>query len=64
MLLLMQSLASYSDQLIVSDDQNSPSRRQSRVKASAVSVGLVVKKYWNKVVHFARTYQQAQTEVG
>ncbi|EDV29362.1 uncharacterized protein TRIADDRAFT_51598 [Trichoplax adhaerens] len=63
MLLLMQSLASYSDQLIDAEDKSNPSRRQSRVKASAASVGLVVKKYWNKVVHFARTYQQTQTEL-
>lgn len=53
-------MAQYSDQLLSSCDGRPGS---GKILGSAMSVGLVAKKFWNKLVHVQQTTQQLQFEV-
>ena len=53
-------MAQYSDQLLTSYDGRPGS---GKILGSAMSVGLVAKKFWNKLVHVQQTTQQLQFEV-
>ena len=59
-MLLLQGMAQYSDQLLTSYDGRPGS---GKILGSAMSVGLVAKKFWNKLVHVQQTTQQLQFEV-
>ena len=59
-MLLLQGMAQYSDQLLTSCDGRPGS---GKILGSAMSVGLVAKKFWNKLVHVQQTIQQVQFEV-
>lgn len=62
-MLLLQGAAQFVDQLLkTSDRERRPA--SSRVMGPAISVGLVAKKFWNKVVHVQQTTQQMHFEVG
>ena len=60
LVLLLQGMAQYSDQLLTSYDGRPGS---GNILGSAMSVGLVAKKFWNKLVHVQQTTQQLQFEV-
>lgn len=53
-------MAQYSDQLLTSCDGRPAS---GKILGSSMSVGLVAKKVWNKLVHVQQTTQQLQFEV-
>ena len=55
--LLLQSLAKYMDSGLVKKDA------QDQKSSTHTSIGLVVKKYWNKVVQASSTVQHLQSEV-
>lgn len=59
LVLLLQGMAQYSDQLLTSYDGRPGS---GKILGSAMSVGLVAKKFWNKLVHVQQTTQQLQFE--
>ena len=58
MLLLLQAMAKYLEQTLTIG-----SRKATIAQASSVSIGLVVKKYWNKVVQVYAVVQQLKSEV-
>ena len=53
-------MAQFSDQLLTSCDGRPSS---GKILGSSMSVGLVAKKFWNKLVHVQQTTQQLQIEV-
>ena len=53
-------MAQFSDQLLTSCDGRPSS---GKILGSSMSVGLVAKKFWNKLVHMQQTIQKLQTEV-
>ena len=53
-------MAQYSDQLLTLCDGRPSS---GKILGSAMSVGLVAKKFWNKLAHVQQTTQQLQFEV-
>ena len=53
-------MAQFSDQLLTSCDGRPSS---GKILGSSMSVGLVAKKFWNKLVHVQQTIQKLQTEV-
>ena len=53
-------MAQYCDQLLTSCDGRPVS---GKILGSSMSVGLVAKKFWNKLVHVQQTTQQLQFEV-
>ena len=60
LVLLLQGMAQYCDQLLTSCDGRPAS---GKILGSSMSVGLVAKKFWNKLVHVQQTTQQLQFEV-
>ena len=54
-------MAQFCDQLLTSYDGRPAS---GKILGSSMSVGLVAKKFWNKLVHVQQTAQQLQFEVG
>ena len=59
MVLLLQAMAKYLEQTLAMG-----SRKASAFQsASSTSIGLVVKKYWNKMVQVYTVVQQLQSEV-
>ena len=61
LVLLLQGMAQFCDQLLTSYDGRPAS---GKILGSSMSVGLVAKKFWNKLVHVQQTAQQLQFEVG
>jgi len=59
LVLLLQGMAQYCDQLLTSCDGRPAS---GKILGSSMSVGLVAKKFWNKLVHVQQTTQQLQFE--
>lgn len=59
LVLLLQGMAQFSDQLLTSYDGRPAS---GKILGSSMSVGLVAKKFWNKLVHVQQTTQQLQFE--
>lgn len=59
LVLLLQGMAQYCDQLLMSCDGRPAS---GKILGSSMSVGLVAKKFWNKLVHVQQTTQQLQFE--
>ncbi|XP_068750347.1 coiled-coil domain-containing protein 157-like [Montipora capricornis] len=59
LVLLLQGMAQYCDQLLTSCDGRPVS---GKILGSSMSVGLVAKKFWNKLVHVQQTTQQLQFE--
>ena len=60
LVLLLQGMAQYCDQLLMSCDGRPAS---GKIHGSSMSVGLVAKKFWNKLVHVQQTTQKLQFEV-
>ena len=59
MVLLLQAMAKYLEQTLAMG-----TRKATAVQASGnTSIGLVVKKYWNKMVQVYTVVQQVQSEV-
>jgi len=59
LVLLLQGMAQYSDQLLTTCNGRPGS---GKILGSAMSVGLVAKKFWSKLVHAQQTTQQLQFE--
>lgn len=59
LVLLLQGMAQYCDQLLMSCNGRPAS---GKIHGSSMSVGLVAKKFWNKLVHVQQTTQQLQFE--
>lgn len=59
MVLLLQSLAKYLEQTLALGSRKATAMQSS----SNTSIGLVVKKYWNKMVQAHTLVQQLQSEV-
>ena len=57
----MQALSSFCNHLLNATDGNRPSTAKS--VGSAMSVGLVVKKFWNKMAHLYHVVQKELNEV-
>ena len=58
-MLLLQGMAHFIEQLLTSCDGRPAS---GKILGSSMSVGLVAKKFWNKLVHAQQTTQQLQFE--
>jgi hypothetical protein len=57
----MQALSSFCNHLLSATESNRPGTGKS--VGSAMSVGLVVKKFWNKMAHLYRIVQRELTQV-
>ncbi|CAB3981240.1 Hypothetical predicted protein [Paramuricea clavata] len=60
LVLLMQALSSFCNHLLSTTESNRPGTAKS--VGSAMSVGLVVKKFWNKMAHLYHIVQRELTE--
>ncbi|XP_013408045.1 coiled-coil domain-containing protein 157 isoform X2 [Lingula anatina] len=59
LVLLIQGMSKYADQTLASSSRSTPANLQG----SSVSIGLTVRKYWNKMVHLHANVQQLQSEI-
>ena len=61
LVLLMQAMSSFCNHLLSATETNRPGTAKS--VGSAMSVGLVAKKFWNKMAHLYHIVQRKLTEV-
>ena len=60
--LLLQGFTRYMETLLAGSQGRPPTA--SHVTGAQMSIGLVVKKFWNKMMQLYNLFQQLQTEVG